>query len=127
MCLCSGSTLYFFLSLTAGIPEGSNVVTAVGPDEMPPPYHTAVQGSVPMVTCRVCQAMIDISGRRDQHVVKCTSCNEATVSMSVNFVSIPRTTNGTKLNYLNISIAANTECSTREEICAVSLQLPSHL
>ncbi|XP_026274406.1 type 1 phosphatidylinositol 4,5-bisphosphate 4-phosphatase [Frankliniella occidentalis] len=64
---------------TDGIPDGSNVVTAVGPDEMPPPYHTAVgQGSVPMVTCRVCQAMIDISGRRDQHVVKCTQCNEAT-------------------------------------------------
>lgn len=33
-----------------------------------------------MVTCRVCQAMIDISGKRDQHVVKCCQCNEATVS-----------------------------------------------
>lgn len=32
-----------------------------------------------MVTCRVCQAMIDISGKRDQHVVKCVHCNEATV------------------------------------------------
>ncbi|KAL1447665.1 hypothetical protein WDU94_015617 [Cyamophila willieti] len=31
-----------------------------------------------MVTCRVCQAMIDISGKRDQHVVKCIHCNEAT-------------------------------------------------
>ncbi|KAI4471366.1 hypothetical protein MML48_1g10567 [Holotrichia oblita] len=31
-----------------------------------------------MVTCRVCQAMIDISGKRDQHVVKCCQCNEAT-------------------------------------------------
>lgn len=33
-----------------------------------------------MVTCRVCQAMIDISGKREQHVVKCAQCNEATVS-----------------------------------------------
>lgn len=32
-----------------------------------------------MVTCRVCQAMIDVSGKRDQHVVKCSQCNEATV------------------------------------------------
>lgn len=35
---------------------------------------------MPMVTCRVCQAMIDVSGKRDQHVVKCSQCNEATVS-----------------------------------------------
>merc|ERR1719509_157839 len=31
-----------------------------------------------MVSCRVCSAMIDISGKKDQHVVKCNSCNEAT-------------------------------------------------
>ncbi|KAL1128830.1 hypothetical protein AAG570_013364 [Ranatra chinensis] len=31
-----------------------------------------------MVTCRVCQDMIDVSGKRDQHVVKCMRCNEAT-------------------------------------------------
>ncbi|TMW41345.1 hypothetical protein DOY81_013575 [Sarcophaga bullata] len=33
-----------------------------------------------MVTCRVCQGMIDITSKRDQHVVKCLQCNEATVS-----------------------------------------------
>lgn len=33
-----------------------------------------------MVTCRVCQALIDISGKKDQHVVKCAQCHEATVS-----------------------------------------------
>lgn len=38
---------------------------------------------MPMVTCRVCQAMIDISGKRDQHVVKCCQCNEATVSFTL--------------------------------------------
>ncbi len=31
-----------------------------------------------MVTCRVCQSPIDISGKRDQHVVKCDNCTEAT-------------------------------------------------
>ncbi|KAJ6640929.1 Type 1 phosphatidylinositol 4,5-bisphosphate 4-phosphatase [Pseudolycoriella hygida] len=31
-----------------------------------------------MVTCRVCQAMIDITLKREQHVVKCNQCNEAT-------------------------------------------------
>jgi len=49
--------------------------TVIGPDELPPPYET---GGVPMVSCRVCSAMIDISGKKDQHVVKCNSCNEAT-------------------------------------------------
>ncbi|KAK2706849.1 type I phosphatidylinositol 4,5-bisphosphate 4-phosphatase-B-like [Artemia franciscana] len=31
-----------------------------------------------LVTCRVCQSMIDISGKKEQHVVKCSQCNEAT-------------------------------------------------
>lgn len=33
------------------------------------------------VTCRVCQEMIDVIGKKDQHVVKCNRCNEATVSL----------------------------------------------
>ncbi|XP_030749199.1 type 2 phosphatidylinositol 4,5-bisphosphate 4-phosphatase [Sitophilus oryzae] len=54
-------------------------VSPIGPDELPPPfYQPSESGGVPMVTCRVCQAMIDISGKRDQHVVKCAQCNEAT-------------------------------------------------
>jgi phosphatidylinositol-4,5-bisphosphate 4-phosphatase len=63
-------------------------VSPIGPDELPPPYTAATQGGVPMVTCRVCQAMIDISGKRDQHVVKCGQCNEATVS-TLNFYLDP--------------------------------------
>ncbi|XP_071565607.1 type 1 phosphatidylinositol 4,5-bisphosphate 4-phosphatase [Temnothorax nylanderi] len=55
-----------------------HTVSTIGPDELPPPYQSAIQGGMPMVTCRVCQAMIDISGKRDQHVVKCCQCNEAT-------------------------------------------------
>ncbi|MPC09989.1 Type 2 phosphatidylinositol 4,5-bisphosphate 4-phosphatase [Portunus trituberculatus] len=59
-----------------GSTEGT-IVSPVGPDELPPPYTPSSSG-VPMVTCRVCQAMIDISGKVDQHVVKCNQCNEAT-------------------------------------------------
>lgn len=65
--------------------QNFSTVSPIGPDEFPPPYQQAATGGVPMVTCRVCQAMIDISGKRDQHVVKCIQCNEATVS-SLSFV-----------------------------------------
>ncbi len=43
-----------------------------------PPNYSAVTGDTPSVTCRVCQTNIDISGKRDQHVVKCNFCGEAT-------------------------------------------------
>ncbi|GFT69513.1 type 1 phosphatidylinositol 4,5-bisphosphate 4-phosphatase [Nephila pilipes] len=52
-------------------------VPPIGPDELPPPYTPSPHG-VPMISCKVCGFMIDITGRRDQHVVKCSSCNEAT-------------------------------------------------
>lgn len=52
----------------------------MGPDEVPPSYHQGATDGIPMVTCRVCQSMIDITTKRDQHVVKCNHCNEATVS-----------------------------------------------
>lgn len=38
------------------------------------------ENSASKVTCRVCQEMIDVIGKKDQHVVKCNRCNEATVS-----------------------------------------------
>lgn len=59
-------------------------VPFIGPDEVPPPYQQGTAGGVPMVTCRVCQGMIDITSKRDQHVVKCLQCNEATVSSFCN-------------------------------------------
>ena len=81
---------------TSTAPRGTSTTTVVpiGPDELPPPYNT-VAGGVPMVSCRVCSNMIDISGKKDQvsqtppqlsptdcevvqHVVKCPVCNEAT-------------------------------------------------
>lgn len=40
------------------------------------------ENSSSKVTCRVCQEMIDVNGKREQHVVKCNRCNEATVSTS---------------------------------------------
>uniref|UniRef100_A0A1B0DLH2 Phosphatidylinositol-4,5-bisphosphate 4-phosphatase n=1 Tax=Phlebotomus papatasi TaxID=29031 RepID=A0A1B0DLH2_PHLPP len=57
--------------------QGANSTTAssIGPGELPPTFQA---GAVPMVTCRVCQCMIDITFKRDQHVVKCTQCSEAT-------------------------------------------------
>lgn len=33
-----------------------------------------------MVKCRVCGSMIDVHNKKEQHVVKCEYCNEATVS-----------------------------------------------
>jgi phosphatidylinositol-4,5-bisphosphate 4-phosphatase len=76
-------------------------VSAIGPDELPPAYTPASQGGVPMVTCRVCQAMIDISGKREQHVVKCGQCNEATVSIIQRF-SILCCDDGIKFHSSNI-------------------------
>lgn len=59
--------------------ERPDMVTAssIGPDEVPPSYQQEQQNSV-IVTCRVCQALIDISWKKEQHVVKCSQCNEAT-------------------------------------------------
>lgn len=77
----------YYLSLITNLlvclTEEVNVstISPIGPDELPPPYQ---QAGLPMVTCRVCQAMIDISGKREQHVVKCSDCNEATVRSLLN-------------------------------------------
>lgn len=35
---------------------------------------------MPVINCRVCQSLINLDGKLHQHVVKCTVCNEATVS-----------------------------------------------
>ncbi|XP_039285516.1 type 2 phosphatidylinositol 4,5-bisphosphate 4-phosphatase [Nilaparvata lugens] len=57
---------------------GVATVSPVGPDELPPPYQAATAGAGPKVTCRVCQELIDVTSKKDQHVVKCNRCNEAT-------------------------------------------------
>lgn len=51
--------------------------------ELPPPYTAIASpdaGGVPAINCRVCQSLINLDGKLHQHVVKCTVCNEATVS-----------------------------------------------
>ncbi|XP_071503713.1 type 1 phosphatidylinositol 4,5-bisphosphate 4-phosphatase-like [Diadema antillarum] len=48
------------------------------PGEEPPPYTPGLPGSMPMINCRVCQAMISLEGKMHQHVVKCGVCHEAT-------------------------------------------------
>ena len=70
-------TSSFELILPAG-DGGPNPVVVVPIDDFAPPTYTSVSGGAPMVICRVCQNSIDISGKREQHVVKCGSCHEAT-------------------------------------------------
>ncbi|XP_063075886.1 type I phosphatidylinositol 4,5-bisphosphate 4-phosphatase-A [Engraulis encrasicolus] len=49
--------------------------------EDPPPYSPLTSpesGSAPVISCRVCQSIINVEGKIHQHVVKCGVCNEAT-------------------------------------------------
>jgi len=46
-------------------------------EDLPPTYATAT-GSGNEIACNVCGSRIDISSKREQHVVKCDNCNEAT-------------------------------------------------
>ena len=50
------------------------------PVEPPPSYsHSTKEGERTVLVCKVCQNLIDISTRRDQHAVKCEKCNELSV------------------------------------------------
>lgn len=79
------SIVYCYL-LCSTVDEAGSTISSIGPNDLPPPYETSTQYDVPKVTCRVCQAMIDISTKRDQHVVKCSQCNEATVRFQSNLI-----------------------------------------
>ncbi|XP_035678575.1 type 2 phosphatidylinositol 4,5-bisphosphate 4-phosphatase-like isoform X2 [Branchiostoma floridae] len=65
---------------SSGIPSSIPVgpVPPILPDEQPPPYTPTADGGIPTINCRVCQAPVSLEGKLHQHVVKCTSCNEAT-------------------------------------------------
>ena len=63
-------------------------VPPIGPDELPPPYTATPQGGLPMINCKLCQAMINIEGKTHLHVVKCSVCHEATVSIHITFTII---------------------------------------
>lgn len=70
-----GPTVRYVLRLTL-VPQSD--VLGVG-EERPPPYATVVASAAgPEVACNVCGSKIDIASKKDQHVVKCDSCNEAT-------------------------------------------------
>lgn len=56
-------------------------VLPVGADELPPPYTPTAQGGIPMINCKVCQAIISLEGKQHLFVVKCSVCSEATVSI----------------------------------------------
>lgn len=73
--------IFIYLADGALVPQ-QTTASSIGPDELPPPYTSNEDRGLPMVTCRVCSAMIDISWKREQHVVKCNQCNEATVRKS---------------------------------------------
>lgn len=105
--------------------ETQTTASSVGPDELPPPYQQDLQGGGPVVTCRVCQAMIDISWKREQHVVKCLQCNEATVSDLFTLLSHSNMIM-MLFSYLLLS-TANSQCSTGQEVCSLSLQLSFNL
>lgn len=54
------------------------------PVEPPPSYsYSTKEGERTVLVCKVCQNLIDISTRRDQHAVKCEKCNELSVSCSL--------------------------------------------
>lgn len=46
------------------------------------------EDSPSMIQCRVCQSMIDTNNKKEQFVVKCEYCNEATVSIFINQTQI---------------------------------------
>lgn len=77
--------LFILNDLCAGTNDlGGTTVSPIGPNEVPPPFQqNSSGGGVPMVTCRVCAAMIDISSKKEQHVVKCHQCQEATVNQTL--------------------------------------------
>lgn len=47
----------------------------------PPAYEPtlAMTGGRLAIACKVCGSMIDVTEKKEQHVVKCDQCNEATV------------------------------------------------
>ncbi|XP_072885341.1 type 1 phosphatidylinositol 4,5-bisphosphate 4-phosphatase-like [Hemitrygon akajei] len=75
---------FVHLSKPAGFaefPETPATAPTLLPSEDPPPYSPMTSpesGSTPMINCRVCQSLINVEGKMQQHVVKCGVCNEAT-------------------------------------------------
>jgi len=73
--------VWFMLLYMLWIKDMTNVLNNYGAGEMPRPYIPTGASGVASVTCKVCRAMINLEGKASQLVVKCISCNEATVSV----------------------------------------------
>lgn len=82
LCIMYYQLYYFLDSPSSSIIIDSNTLSTNVPNEnadftVP---EMGPENAASKVTCRVCQEMIDVIGKREQHVVKCNRCNEATVS-----------------------------------------------
>lgn len=64
-------------SITPAIPDIISVLP-IRPEDLPQNIN-----AYDFLACFVCGSMIDITDCREQHVVKCENCNEATVGYSL--------------------------------------------
>lgn len=78
--LSPGGASYGFKPQSLPVFPGSSAPTLLSGDAPPPysPQGSPDSGTVPLITCRVCQSSISVEGKTQQHVVKCGVCNEAT-------------------------------------------------
>lgn len=65
-------------SINYGNLAGAGAAEPIGTDELPPPYTPTAQGGIPVINCKVCQAVLNLEGKQHLHVIKCSVCNEAT-------------------------------------------------
>ena len=64
----------------SGDEQGQKVVTGpvMAVEELPSLNPPSSYEGIPMVSCKVCQSMVNIEGKTHDHIIKCTVCNEAT-------------------------------------------------
>lgn len=76
-CHCFFSFIHFVSRIAGNIIPDIIPVPPIRPEDLPQNI-----GTNNLLACLVCGSMIDITIKKDQHVVKCDNCNEATVSLS---------------------------------------------
>lgn len=74
-CCFSVIHFHFFFLIAGQIIPDIIPVPPIRPEDLPQNI-----GTNNLLACLVCGSMIDITVKKDQHVVKCDNCNEATVS-----------------------------------------------
>ncbi len=81
-----------------------------------------------MINCKVCQSMINIEGKTHQHVVKCTVCNEATVSIDFYYHTVfaiswlNHSAQGCEIWFWDRCKLATSQISSRSEIKVMKLK-----